>query len=183
MNALLADTGVYEDDYYRFDGLIDRKTFDMASMRLGRGYGPALLFDLAMTGSLDLGDLDMVGVVADVWSAAEYPEDAMERALWLEFFEANGYTDDMRAVSPPTEPVTVYRGAPVELRDRMSWTADVEIAGQFAYGGIRGRRAGEVWVAEAHPEALMAYIGADSRGESEYVLDPDGLSNIRRVGI
>ncbi|NOQ57197.1 hypothetical protein [Mycolicibacterium fortuitum] len=150
MNALLADTGVYEDDYYRFDGLIDRKTFDMASMRLGRGYGPALLFDLAMTGSLDLGDLDMVGVVADVWSAAEYPEDAMERALWLEFFEANGYTDDMRAVSPPT---------------------------------IRGRRAGEVWVAEAHPEALMAYIGADSRGESEYVLDPDGLSNIRRVGI
>lgn len=76
----------------------------------------------------------------------------------------------------------MYRGAPRELRDRMSWTADIEMAKQFAYGGIRGRQTGEVWVAEAHPEALLAYIGSDGRGESEYVVDPDGLSGIRLWG-
>ncbi len=74
--ALLTSTGVYEHrGTYCYDGVIDRDTFTTAWCRLGRNYAPALLTALYISGSLDLYQPDMAGVVADVWSAAGWNSD------------------------------------------------------------------------------------------------------------
>lgn len=107
MSALLAETGVYQDDdYYRFDGLIDRRTFDKAAGRIGRNDGPALLFDLYHGGAINLYAEDMTGVVADVWSVAEYPEDAIPRDDWIFFFAATPTTGGPCPGLPSRSPCT-----------------------------------------------------------------------------
>jgi hypothetical protein len=181
VNSLLDGTGVYEDvSGYTSDRLVHRTAFDTAACRLGRVNGPALLMDLFYSGALNLCGEDMVGVVADIWSSAEYPEDALDWFVWVDLFHENGYNDDGKAAAPPTDPVTLYRGCAYELRTRMAWTSDIRVAERFAYGGIRGRRPGEVWTATVHPEGLLAYIGREiGRNESELVVDPGYLDDVR----
>jgi hypothetical protein len=186
VNSLLHDVGIYEDarGFYRsFFGVIDAETFRTAACRVGRNSAAALLFDLYHGGALPLHRKRMNGVVADVWSSAEYPEDAMDPSLWVTLFRKNGYTNDGKAAAPLTEPVTLYRGAPDDLAMRMSWTSDIRIAERFAYGGIRGRRPGQVWTATVHPEGLLAYIGREiGRNESEFVVDPEWLAPVPLSG-
>lgn len=51
----------------------------------------------------------------------------------------------------------------------MSWTDDLERAQWFADRDL-GKGAGRVYVCNAPPAALLAFISG--RGEAEYVLDP-----------
>lgn len=175
-------TDVYIDDegYFRFNGMIDAATFRNAANRIKRVDGPALLFDLYFGGSVDLSRADMAGVVADVWSAAEYPQDSLEDDTWVRFFVENGYCHDGVAAQRSTEPVTVYRGCPADLRFRMSWTSNLRIARQFAEGGLRGRPHGQVFVHRAEPCELLAFIDGGwsvGRREEEYVIDPSYLDD------
>jgi hypothetical protein len=95
--------------YYRFDGKMDADTFTQACYDLGRNEGPALLYDLYYTGSLAI-DLHP-GVVAGVWSMAEFPATCFDPpTIWAELFGEAGYTHDGQPAPRPSAPVTVYRG-------------------------------------------------------------------------
>jgi hypothetical protein len=163
--------GLYEDEngYYRFDGHIDAETFCAASVSVGRNNAPALLFDLYYGKSLDLAAHP--SVVADAWSDPEYPERSVEPDVWVKFFRTAGYTHDGQPATPPTEPVTVYRGCTPEGREGMAWTSDLGVAQRFAHGQLRGRPVGHVYAFDAPPDALLAYIHETGRQESEHVID------------
>jgi hypothetical protein len=174
--------GLYEDENgYRFDGQIDAKTFSRATVSLGRKSAPALLFDLYYGKSLDLAAHP--SVVADAWSSPEYPERCFEpdRWIWVKLFRTAGYTHDGQPATPPTEPITVYRGCTPEGRGGMAWTSDLAMARRFAHDRLRGRPVGQVYAFDAPPEALLAYIHETGRQESEYVIDNAFLEDAVRL--
>jgi hypothetical protein len=178
MNTCLFDgTGVYMDDrgYYRYDGVIDAKTFVRAGCRVGRNNEPALLHDLYYGGSLDL--QRNPGLVADAWSSAEFPTKNLEPRTWEELFDSAGYTHDGQRASRPTEPITLYRGCHHERRFGPSWTCNFNTALWFANRDLGDGR-GNVYVHHAQPRELLAYIGPEvGRGEDEYVLNPSHLDD------
>jgi len=173
--------GLYQDSngHYRFDGQIDADTFVTAAVHVGREETPDLLCDLHVNGSLDLAAHP--GVVAEAWSDPEYPERSVEPDLWVKFFRTAGYTYDGQRATPPTEPITVYRGCTPDGRKGMAWTSDIEIARRFAHGQLRGRPLGHVYVFEAPPEAMLAFIHENGREESEYVIDNAYLRSAVRL--
>lgn len=157
--------------------LIERGTpltadeWDTASSRVGRNNQPALLFDLWWRKLLG----GILGIAArDAWCAAEYPADYVEPDAWFLIFGQAGYTVDGISAILPDSPLTLYRGAPEGHRCGMSWTSDVQTAERFAFGGLRGRQAGNVWEATVEPSRLLACI--NDRKESEYVVRPEGLT-------
>lgn len=101
-----------------------------ASLNLGRNEGLALLHDLHSGGSFSI--TDNPGVVADVWSMAEFPVNLMSAEIWVELFGEAGYTEHKQPAQRPAHPVTVYRGAPPERRHGISWTTDMDRARWFA---------------------------------------------------
>lgn len=167
--------GLYrdEDDYYRCDGEMDRETFRTACLNVGRNEGPALLHDLYHTGSLSV--VDNPGIVADVWSMAEFPVNLLPDEMWVGLFEEAGYTHDGQPAPRPTDAVTVYRGALFERRRGMSWTTDMDRARWFAERDLGGGR-GMIWAYLAPPEALLAFIHDSSRGEAEHVVNTAFMS-------
>jgi hypothetical protein len=174
--------GLYEDEngYYRFDRQIDAETFSTASAHLGRNKAPALLFDLYYGKSLDLAAHPRV--VAGAWSSAEYPERCLEPPdIWAELFRTAGYTHDGQPATPPTEPITVYRGCTPDGREGISWTSDLAVARSFAHDQLRGRAVGHVYAFDAPPDALLAYIHETGRQESEYVIDNAFLKDAVRL--
>lgn len=174
--------GLYQDNRgcYRFGLMtkLNRPTLDRCAGAIGRNDVPALVFDMYVVDrTLKLSRRDMAGVVADAWSAAEYPQRGWDVECWLLLFRANGYSHDGQAARQPAEPVTLYRGCDAAARFGMSWTTDLEMARKFAYGGLRGRAVGQVYTAVVEPEHLLAYIGKSGRDESEFVVDPRGLTD------
>ncbi len=176
-----ASSPLYEDQngYYQFDGQIDAQTFSTASSRVGRNNAPALLVDLYCGGSLDL--VAHPGVVARAWSLPEYPERCMEPVIWVELFRTAGYTHDGLPATPPTEPITVYRGCTPDGRAGMAWTSDLAMARRFAHDQLRRRPVGHVYAFDAPPIALLAYIHETGRQESEYVIDRAFLDDAVRL--
>ncbi|WP_204080985.1 hypothetical protein [Mycobacterium riyadhense] len=134
---------------------------------------PALLHDLIFADKVDLTDPNMAGVVGSVWCGAEYPERCLDPYYWTDIFRDNGYINDGVLAERPMTPITLYRGCCSDRKLGMSWTSDLEVARRFAYDGLRGRRAGHVYIFdEACGWDLLAYIGEKiGRNESEYVVD------------
>lgn len=146
--------------------------------------GPALLFYWQLEGLV--GREELAPLVADVWSSAEYPERSLTREGWLSLFRFVGYVSDPPGLPVPTEPVTLYRGAPPRYARGMAWTATRATAQRFADGGIRGRHAGYVYAATVAPAAVLARCEGrgedDEPGEAEYVVDPSMLPRpVRRA--
>lgn len=161
--------------YYRSDRELDAKTFTQACHALDRNERLALLWDLHHAGSLDIGRYP--SVVADVWSMAEFPESHFDLPqTWRDLFEEAGYTHDGQPAPQPCQPVTVYRGCHHERRFGMSWTTDLDQARWFANREFR-KGAGQVYVFDAPPVSLLAFIHESNRGEAEYVIDPQYLSD------
>ncbi len=148
-------------------------------LRAGRVHGPKVLLDSWMQGRIDNAILS--NSVAEVWSAAEYPEQALRRCDWRNLFYSAGYTVDGQLAERPTEPIRLYRGSIPQRRCGWSWTGDLDIAQRFAAGyetgGPIGRLAGEVWEIMAPPAALLSHI--TGRQEDEYVVDTRGLRIVR----
>lgn len=174
--------GLYRNaDGYVFDGVMDADTFAEAVIDVGRNNGPALLCDVYGQGAIDIAMYP--GVVADVWSSAEYPARSLDPDMWVELFEEAAYTHDGQPAPRPSRPVTLYRGCIPDCRFGMSWTTDMATARRFA-GGLLCRRQGHVYVHLAERGELLAYIHTDSgRGEAEYVIDPYFLddNNVRVI--
>lgn len=150
-----------------------RPTYDelfTAGCRVGRNSAPALLCDLYWDDILDDANARVAG---EFWSMAEFPERCLDHETWSEVFEMAGYTVDGQRVERPHQPVLLYRGSTVEGRDNWSWTDDREEAGRNASGFYR-RRPGHLWVALVEPWRLLARN--TGRGESEYVVDTDGMT-------
>ena len=167
--------GLYRDetDSYRYDGEMTAEQFEKARHDLGRNEGPALLFDLWYTGSIDLHESP--GVVAAVWTMAEFPASAFDPpTMWVDLFDEAGFTRDGLPAQRPDKPVTVYRGCHHDRRFGMSWTTDLDRARWFA---ARGPKTGNVYTVDAQPQWLLAYIHEWGRREAEYVIDPQYLSD------
>lgn len=105
--------GLYEDAAgHHFDGeQLDRATLNQCITALARYYvAPAMLFDLATEGTLDLARPDMAGVVAAAWSCTRIPERALPRADWVDLFRANGYSLNGRHAELPVRTPRLFRG-------------------------------------------------------------------------
>lgn len=147
--------------------------FETACMRIGREHGPWFYVELLNEGLIDFEV--MAPALALVWSMAEYPGQQAPAEQWRALFRDAGYAVDGEPADLPERSLTLYRGATDEHRLAMSWTDDLEIARTFAEGQLRGRALGKLWVAEVEPLRLLARIHESSRGESEYVVDTEGL--------
>jgi hypothetical protein len=167
-----------DNGYYHHDGPMDLDTFEDCAAAIGRNAGPALLFDLRYRGDLQLRNAP--GVVASAWCAAEYPEGLIDpRELWVELFTEAGYTHDGYPAPRPPAPVELFRGCTEGRQDGMAWTSDLEVARRFATG-LRARQPGHVYTATVDPEFLLAFIHTQhGRGEAEYVVSPEGLTDVR----
>jgi hypothetical protein len=172
--------GLYRDEfgYYRYDGEMDGATFSTALMHVGRNDGPALLYDLYAAGSLSI--YEHPGVVAEAWSMAEFPTNLLPAEEWVELFEEAGYTEDEKPAPRPRQAVTVYRGCSTDRRHGMSWTTDIERARWFADRDL-GHGTGLIYVFNAPPESLLAFIHDSSRGEAEYVINPESMNDANVV--
>lgn len=166
--------GLYRDEVgYRFDG---QMTADQFGDGLGRNDLPELLYDLWMSGSLNVAEHP--SVVTRAWSAHDWPTRALEADVWIQLFDEAGYTHDGLPADRPSQPVTVYRGCSPEARFGMSWTTDLDLARRFASGQLWAYPIpGDVYVFTAAPVSLLAFIHESDRKESEYVIEPDCLND------
>lgn len=161
--------GLYRnEDGYQFEGEMDIDTFTDATVSVGCEEAPDLLLDLHRHKCLDL--TAHPGIVAEAWSATEYPETRISSAKWLNLFRRVGYTHDGRPAAPPTGPVTLYRGCSPFRERGMSWTTSLAVAQRFATDPMHARLGGCVYSFDAPPRALLAYIHEIGRQESEYVV-------------
>lgn len=138
---------------------------------------PVLLRDLVDSGALVL-EPGVAAVVTLAWAEAVFPEDAVQRGRWLEWFGAVGFTTEHGTAERPVEPVALYRGCMRGAVRRMAWSARPGVAWMFAHTRMAGRLPGDVWAARVRPEHLLAYL----RPGSEYVVDPSGLTDVRCTG-
>lgn len=80
----------------------------------------------------------------------------------------------------PTGALTIYRGATESRRNGMAWTQSAITARHFRDG--KRRRLGDeafIFQATADEEAVLALF--DARQESEVVVDPTLITDIRHV--
>lgn len=119
-----------------------------------------------------------------LWSGAD-PDDTKPEylELWYEAWNANcqGAVLDDEQNELPHGILTVYRGQPKSGARGISWTRDINTARKFSRtGGGRGAISdGVVLRAKVSAGDVLAYI--TGRGESEVIVDPQDLTNIRRV--
>ena len=111
--------------------------------------------------------------LAGVWNGAEYPERTLGGMQWRGYFSLIGFTVDGQAAERPLGPVTLYRGAPEEYCEGMSWTSSLDVARRFAFGGLLGRQVGVVYRATVSPRRILAVI--HHREEAEHIIDASEL--------
>jgi hypothetical protein len=153
----------------------DAASFLEATGHTDRNNGPWMLFDCYLLRRI--GPADMAAIVADVWSAAEWPQSHMTVALWCELFHVAAYPE-------PAEPLTLYRGATPGRARGMAWTTDLKMARWFA-SRMRAAdpRPAYVYTVTAPPEAVLAVmddVEPDGRAEHEVVVDPRRLPKVAR---
>lgn len=165
IRSLLTDTAVSMDERGRFraDRPLTGEEFFAIRCRVGRNRGPNLLMDMVLDRRIDVGEYPEV--VAETWSAAEFPQQSVRAVDWVWLFRRAGYTVDGKPAALPTEHLTLYRGCGRGHQRRMSWTTDLEMAQWFS----RRFTAGLVYTVTAPPTALLAAI--TDRDEAEIVVD------------
>lgn len=154
----------------------DAASFLTAVVYAGRNDGPAMLFDCYF--GRRIGPADMAAIVADVWSAAEFPQQCLSVALWCMFFRMAEYPK-------PAGPLTLYRGATSGRARAMAWTTDRTMARWFA-SRMRAAdpRPAHVYTVDAPPAAVLAVmdeVEPDGRQEHEVIVDPRLLPKLTRL--
>lgn len=139
----------------------------------GRNRGPAIVWELHDAGLLHPRDAQRL--VPQVWQMVEFPMVALDRDDWADLFAfCGGYLHNGVRRGRPRLARTLYRGAHPEHRDGWSWTDDRALAQWFADDRLR-RPGGQLWTATVEPARLLARITNVRDGESEYVVNTDGL--------
>ncbi|SKR40482.1 Uncharacterised protein [Mycobacteroides abscessus subsp. abscessus] len=184
LDALVADIRAMQPAAYVPD-IEDMQHMDLPELRsvfvrVGRNAGPSLLSELVDVDALD--DATIAALVGGVWTAAEYPENGATADEWVGWFRAAGegqiIHDERGPIPAPTEVPVLYRGG--KLRDRMSWTSDIEVARKFARGIAFRPTDGTVWrIADLPPELVLARV--DGRRESEWVIDIASYTGVPEV--
>jgi hypothetical protein len=156
---------------------IDTLLTEMA--RQGRNAGPMLLNKYWPELNTD----DRKAALLDTWVMAEWPEQAMPWQIWLHYFKQAGFISDNLNIEKPRQPLTIYRGAVKHKRKGMSWTQDKELAAWFANRFNDDSSKGFLYQAIIEPDYILAIItGVNGRqGESEVIINPEGLNNIKRL--
>lgn len=118
-------------------------------------------------------DTELTAAVAEAWTMCEYPEQAVGREQWIEWFNQAGYAVDGVRTLPP-DGIVLYRGG--GDWNRMAWSADRSVAEWFRdrFRDVHGD--GRLWTATVSGEALLAHIHDGGRGEDEFVIDPRGIA-------
>lgn len=156
------------------------RTWDELSARAGRNDLPYILA-MAVLGHGTLTDLKEIAIgIQNAWTLAEWPEQAIDRDIWLTLFQTSGFLFNELSITPPSHPINLYRGAVPKYRIGMSWTDDLERAEWFAhrFDGMRGTISGRVYTVTAPHEAILAHF-TEARGENEWVLDANRVA--RRI--
>ncbi len=145
----------------------------------GRNAYPRLLLSWLTAGQLSLAGLRLV--LVEAWTIPEWPASHLTARVWVSIFREAGFVSDPPDLRPPSEPLTVYRGATFGRRRGMSWTLDLDRARWFASRSslLTGRPVGMVFRSSIPPESVLA-IMTGGRREAEVVVDPVGLPPIRR---
>ncbi|WP_377322756.1 hypothetical protein ACFJIY_25015 [Pimelobacter simplex] len=151
------------------------------AVHLGRNWYPALVYHLYREGMLSglAGESIARAVVPAAWSDAEFPMIQLEPDEWRDLFEHIGYTVDGVAAERPSGPLTLWRGAAPGYEKGFAWTEDREKAQWFA-NRPHHKGGGLLLTADVRPAWLFARITNQRPGESEYVVDTDGI-DIREV--
>lgn len=133
----------------------------------GRNNGPALLFDAWFGKKINRDTL--TAVIGPAWSAAEYPDQNLDRGTWRYLFRKSGFTVDGKPADRPDGPLTLWRGSVPGRRRDWSWSTDRGVAEGYANGTAARRPQGRLYRVVAPPEALLC--ANNGRDEAEYVID------------
>jgi hypothetical protein len=125
-------------------------------------------------------DADLAQALSDAWVMCEFPEQAVERSLWLEWFHQVGYIVNGKPAETP-ESVTLYRGGLDP--NRMAWTSNRFVAEWFRDRWPNAK----LWTATVQANRLLAHVNnvrLDESGQSEdeYVITPEGLDYSEVIG-
>ena len=166
--------------YYRDDGFMSATRMlspvevKAVCFRVGREYGPAVLFDLY--GQSLITDETLGAVIGGVWAAAEHPADSIAPEDWAVWFRTVGVRNSAgERVNTPAG-LQVFRGADATEKEAgefgMSWTTNRDSAIWFAtaYAHRRINRP-VVYSTIAPASAVLADLRDDERNEKEIVLD------------
>ncbi|KLL95131.1 hypothetical protein NJ76_29875 [Rhodococcus sp. IITR03] len=129
------------------------------------------------------------GALTLAWRKVEVPTLRVRPDKWISMFrtlgfvtygEVNGIVDESQR---PTEPLTLYRGAPPEYREGLSWTDTPTRARWYVQEWQTGKRNtdGRVWKCTIPPERFLAYFDRDPVEEIEWVADVRGLPIVEHV--
>lgn len=119
---------------------------------------------------------DVWYLLPEMWCHTDRPLDALTQPQWLEMFHAVGPLVRGRYFLPLTFPLTIYRAAGSDRRDRMAWTVDLAVAGHFRE--VHGRH-GDAWLYRAvlpRADFVLAHIAI--RPEREVIVDPEQIHDL-----
>ncbi len=159
-------------DHFLDTGEPTATDLDQALSRVGRDHGPSLLVALVDEGLLTVEAA--AKAVPSAWCGVEFPNRALDNTDWRHLFHLAGYTVDGVPSERPASPLRLFRGAVPDHRGGWSWTEDRELAEWFA-DRPHNCGQGQVWTAVVEPWRLLARITEERPGESEYVVDTQGL--------
>lgn len=119
-------------------------------------------------------------LLGEWWSDFEGGLNRSARSIIVGAFREAGFMSDEEGFLAPEEPLTLYRGSTSSRRSGLSWTSDVGKAQWFANRqNLLTQRPGFVYQAKVSPSFILGYF--NRRAEHEWVVDPAGLNDIRRV--
>lgn len=178
-------------DHFMYDrgpGTPSLDDLQTATGRLGRTLSPSFLLGIHENGLLSHDAAEVL--VPGAWNGAEHPMDELDPDDWGSLFRYAGYTHDGVRRVRPRKVKRLFRGADYANRDGWSWTEDLALATWFAeresvyksaavpdhpHGYGQRHTDGRVWVADVEPDRLLARITEARPGETEWVVETDGL--------
>jgi hypothetical protein len=152
---------------------VDYESFGNMILRAGRNHGPALLCEAEIAGKIT--DDTIAGHVGAIWSGVEFPELALDWDDWARLFDIAGYRVDGITSRRPGVSIRLFRAAVPAYALGHSWTEDFDVAHGFLSVGGRDTFDAVIWAADVEPWRLLARITQDRPGESQYVVDTEGL--------
>jgi hypothetical protein len=108
------------------------------------------------------------------WIMTDRPLAGVGTRQWVEMFKSTGFVTDNEWSTPPTEPLTLYRGHGLGRMRGLAWTNNRNIALRFARRHIQSTgQPGFLSAARVPPHAVLAMLA--NRTESEFVVNPNCL--------